>query len=326
MPGSLPNECGKTRAFGTVRWRLAGTLRSLLRMRYPSQLMSPKPESMKTLAKTLSVLDLFTDVQDEWRVTDISHTLALPVATTHRILRSLKEHGYLQRTDRARYRLDERALNLGSRAAHTLDVRAALQPILRDLVDETGETVILAVPDERRRCARCVDRMESTHPLRLSIDVGECTPLHAGATAKAALAFLDARVVDDILAHDLEPVGPATITDSAKLHDELELIRSRSWAYSYEETDVGAWGVAAPVLTLGGNLVAVIGVVAPTARHSRVATDKLAAATQLAAARASRMLDPRLLRQPASDQSAAPPNGIAASDVVKRTTRAKTPG
>ena len=295
-------------------------------IRSPAKMTTQKPESMKTLAKTLSVLDLFTDVHDEWRVTDISHKLALPVATTHRIVRSLKDHGYLQRTDRARYRLDERALNLGSRALHTLDVRAALQPILRDLVEETAETVILAVPDGRRRCARCVDRMESTHPLRLSIDVGECTPLHAGGIAKTALAFLDARVVDDVLGHDLAPVGPATITNSAKLHDELELIRTRSWAYSYEETDVGAWGVAAPVLTLGGNLVAVIGVIAPTARHSQAATDQLAAATQLAAARASRVLDPRLLRHGATDHGVSSPNAVDGSAVARPTTRAKSPG
>jgi len=255
---------------------------------------SEKPETMKTLAKTLSVLDLFTDVRDEWRVTDISHTLALPVATTHRIVSSLKAHGYLQRTDRSRYRLDERAFDLGSRAVRTLDVRAALQPVLRDLVAETDETVILSVPDERRRCARCVDRMESNHSLRLSIDVGECIPLHAGATAKAALAFLDPAVVDDVFAHPLERLAPATITNPGKLRQELQLIRSRSWAYSYEENDTGAWGVGAPVLTLGGNLVAVIGVAAPTARHSKAATDQLAAATQAAVRRASQILDPRL--------------------------------
>ena len=287
---------------------------------------SQKPESMKTLAKTLSVLDLFTDVHDEWRVTDISHKLALPVATTHRIVRSLRDHGYLQRTDRARYRLDERALDLGSRAVHTLDVRTALQPVLRELVEETAETVMLAVPDERRRCARCVDRMESSHSLRLSIDVGECTPLHAGAIAKTVLAFQDARIVEDVLAHNLAPVGPATVTNPAKLHDELELIRARSWAYSYEETDLGAWGVAAPVLTLGGNLVAVIGVIAPTARHSHAATDMLAAAAQRAAAHASQLLDPRLRRHAAGDHGAAVQSGTAAADLAKRTTRAKTPG
>ncbi len=327
MTGILPNEPRKTSGSVPVRGGvLPARYAACLGTRSPAKMTSQKPDSMKTLAKTLSVLDLFTDVHDEWRVTDISHTLALPVATTHRIVRSLKDHGYLQRTDRARYRLDERALNLGSRAVHTLDVRAALQPILRELVEKTAETVMLAVPDERRRCARCVDRVESTHPLRLSIDVGECTPLYAGAIAKTALAFLDARVVDDVLAHDLEPVGPATITDPVQLRDELELIRTRSWAYSYEETDVGAWGVAAPVLTLGGNLVAVIGVIAPTARHSRVATDNLAGATQMAAARASRMLDPRLLRQVTTDHGADAPNGFAASDAARRTTRATTPG
>jgi IclR family transcriptional regulator, KDG regulon repressor len=338
MPGILPNERVKTsaprptkRAHEDKRSEPAGGVWSAryaarLRSRSAAKMTSQKPESMKTLAKTLSVLDLFSDVHDEWRVTDISHKLALPVATTHRIVRSLKDHGYLQRTDRARYRLDERALNLGSRAVHTLDVRAALQPVLRDLVEETTETVILAVPDERRRCARCVDRMESTHPLRLSIDVGECIPLHAGAIAKAALAFLDTRVVDDVLGHDLERVGPATITDPAKLRDELELVRTRTWAYSYEETDVGAWGVAAPVLTLGGNLVAVVGVIAPTARHSQGATDMLAASTQLAAAHASQMLDPRLRRPAVTDRGAAPSNGTAVPKAAKRTTRAKTPG
>jgi IclR family acetate operon transcriptional repressor len=257
--------------------------------------MSQKPDTMKTLTKTLSVLDLFTDVQDEWSVTEIGHTLALPVATTHRIVRSLSDHGYLQRTERARYRLDERALDLGFRAVETLDVRAALHPLLRELGQETDETVILSVPDVRRRCARCVDRIETNHPLRLSLDIGECTPLHAGASSKAVLAFLDPTTAEDILAHPLERVAPRTITNPDRLREELQLIRSRAWAYSYEETDIGAWGVAAPVLTLGGNLVAVIGAIGPTARYSEAATDRLASATQAAARLASRTLDPRLV-------------------------------
>lgn len=261
--------------------------------------MSEKPDTMKTLTKTLSVLDLFSDVQDEWSVTGIGQTLGLPVATTHRIVRSLTDHGYLQRTDRARYRLDDGALGLGFRAVETLDVRAALHPLLREMGHETDETVVLSVPDARRRCARCVDRIEPNHPLRLSLDIGECTPLHAGATAKAVLAFLDPAIAEDILAHRLERVAPRTITNAEKLRDELGLIRSRGWAYSYEETDVGAWGVAAPVLTLGGNLVAVIGAIGPTARHSDAATDRLVSATQAAARLASRTLDPRLAKHPA---------------------------
>jgi DNA-binding IclR family transcriptional regulator len=251
---------------------------------------------MKTLAKTLSVLELFSGTSPDWSVTEIGRKLNLPVATTHRIVRSLTAHGYLRRTARARYRLDSGALELGVTAVHTLDIRAAVQPILADLAAASGETVLLSVYDERRGCARCIDRIEAQHPLRLSLDIGECTPLHAGATSKAVLAGLDEAVVADVLSQPLEQVGPRTISDPNRLRAELERIRARGWAYSSEENDHGAWGVAAPILTLGGHLVGAIGIAAPTVRHSDAAAKRLGRLTMEAADRAARTLDPRLDR------------------------------
>jgi DNA-binding IclR family transcriptional regulator len=249
---------------------------------------------MKTLAKTLRVLELFSGTSPDWSVTDIGRTLDLPVATTHRIVRSLTAHGYLRRTARARYRLDSAALELGVTAVHTLDIRAAVHPTLAELAADCGETVLLSVYDERRSCARCIDRIEARHPLRLSLDIGECTPLHAGATSKAVLAALDQAIIEDVLAHPLEKVGPKTIRDPGRLRAELQRVRDRGWAYSAEENDGGAWGVAAPILTLGGHLVGAIGIAAPTVRHSREAAERLGLLTMQAAERAARALDPRL--------------------------------
>jgi IclR family acetate operon transcriptional repressor len=265
----------------------------------------PKAETMKTLAKTLSVLDLFSAGAPDWSVTEIGRTLGLPVATAHRIVRSLTAHGYLRRTQRARYRLDNGALELGVTAVHTLDIRAALHPTLTALAGEAGETVLLSVYDERQRCVRCIDRVEARHPLRLSLDIGACTPLHAGASSKAVLACLESTTVDDVLAHPLDEVGPKTIVDPDKLRTELERIRKRGWAYSVEENDRGAWGVAAPILTLGGNLVGVIGIAAPTVRHSPEAMETLGGLTVEAADRAAKALDPRLERAGAEPAAAA---------------------
>ena len=73
------------------------------------------------------------------------------------------------------------------------------------------------------------------------------TPLHAGASQKALLAFLrpdeSERIVTSPLEHRATPRSP---TRAAR--DELAKIRTRGWASSYEETNLGVWGVAVPVV------------------------------------------------------------------------------
>jgi DNA-binding IclR family transcriptional regulator len=83
----------------------------------------------------------------------------------------------------------------------------------------------------------------------------------------------------------LERLAPGTVTDPKELYSQLAQIRKRGWASSYEENNVGAWGLAAPILSDGG-VVASIGFAAPTARYSESAVRSLAK-TVLDAARES---------------------------------------
>ncbi|MGH2803098.1 MAG: IclR family transcriptional regulator, partial [Thermoleophilaceae bacterium] len=139
----------------------------------------------------------------------------------------------------------------------------------------TGETVLLTVYDQSRHGSLCVDRIETTHSLRLSIDIGRVTPIHAGASAKALLAFLEEPIVEEVLAQDLPSLAPGTVTDPDVLREQLAEICTRGWASSYEENNVGAWGLAAPIM-VGGSVVASVGFAAPTARHSESAVRSLA--------------------------------------------------
>ena len=102
------------------------------------------------------------------------------------------------------------------------------------------------------------------------------TPIHAGASAKALLAFLEQPIVDEVLSRELEALAPGTITDPDVLRKQLAQIRRRGWASSYEENNTGAWGLAAPIIVGGGSAVASIGFAAPTARHSDSAVRSLA--------------------------------------------------
>jgi DNA-binding IclR family transcriptional regulator len=218
------------------------------------------------LEKTLRVLDLFTVEQPSWSVTEIARALEMPTATAHRIVRALESRSYLAKVG-PRYRLGFAAIDLGRRATASVDLRSRLRGVLRDLARTTGETALLTVYDESHHGSLCVDRIETTHSLRLTIEIGRVTPIHAGASAKALLAFLEQPIIDEVLAQELERLGPGTVTDPAVLRGQLEQIRERGWASSYEENNVGAWGIAAPII-VGGRLVASIGFAAPIARHS----------------------------------------------------------
>ena len=91
-------------------------------------------------------------------------------------------------------------------------------------------------------------------------------PLHAGAASKVLLAFAPVVVREAVLTGPLPKVGPGTLTSRRALARELEAIREQGYAVSREETNEGAWGVAAPILGIGGVLLGSIGMVGPLVR------------------------------------------------------------
>lgn len=246
------------------------------------------PTGPKVLEKTLRVLDLFTGEHPSWSVTEVARELEMPTATAHRILRALEGRAYLAKVG-SRYRLGFAAIDLGRRATASVDLRSRLRVVLRTLAGSTGETALLTVYDENRHGSLCVDRIETTHSLRLTIEIGRVTPIHAGASAKALLAFLDPAVIADVLSQPLGGLGPGTITDPDVLRDQLEEIRRRGWASSHEENNAGAWGIAAPII-VGDQLVASIGFAAPTVRYSDSEVRSLARLVCAAAREAEELL------------------------------------
>jgi DNA-binding IclR family transcriptional regulator len=215
------------------------------------------------------VLDLFGAERPEWGTSEIARAAGLPVPTVHRILAALTGRKYLARDEGTRrFRLGPAALDLGERARAVLDLRQAALPVLRRLARETDETALLTVPNDERDRSICLERVESSQPLRLSVEPGRRLPLHAGASQKALLAFLGEEEIERIAAGSLEQLCRATITDPEALRSNLAEARERGWAISFEETNIGVWGVAVPLLDVQGAAVAAIGLAGPSARLS----------------------------------------------------------
>lgn len=222
------------------------------------------------LDRTFSILSLFTHEAPEWTTTEAARARGLPVPTVHRILSALQRHGYVARDEETRrFRLGSSAIELGRLARAAMGLRSVSMPILERLATETGETALLTALNRDRTRSVCLDRVESQNDLRLLVEPGRQNLLHAGASQKALLSFMNEEEIESVINAGLPRLCRATITDPVELRQCLDEIRKRGWATSYEETNLGVWGIAVTLLDNKGSVVAAVGLAGPRVRMPR---------------------------------------------------------
>jgi IclR family acetate operon transcriptional repressor len=213
-----------------------------------------------SFARGLRILLTIAD-RGEVRAEELASLLDTPTSTVYRYLRTLTEFGFVDRRD-GRYLLGPRlVIGGGSNITSEQLIRIA-DPILRALVAETGETAVVM----RRvgTSAVCLHQIESPHALRVVLDIGANTALHAGAMSRVLLAYAPGEILDELVARGLEPLTPNT-PDEATLLDLLAEIRSTGLGRSEAEMIPGSVGIAAPILRETG-IVGSVGVIGPKSR------------------------------------------------------------
>ena len=183
-------------------------------------------------------------------------------STAHRYIATLAQLGYLQQDpDSRRYRLGPKVLDLGFSAINSMDVREISAPYLRQLSDETGHTVNLAILDgidvvyiERCRTARPGQR-----EIDLNLHVGSRLPAYCTAMGKAILAFVPDDQLDGAIEQiDFAQRGPNTLTSPEAFREELARIRVSGIAVNDEELAYGLRSIAAPIHSQAGEVVAAL--------------------------------------------------------------------
>jgi DNA-binding IclR family transcriptional regulator len=249
--------------------------------------------SVQTVDRLVRIIDSFSASRRAWTLTELSEHLDLPKSTLHRFLCSLEAHGILRQDEESkRWHLGYRLFVWGCLAEKSTALHDVARPIMHQLTAETGETTLLTVYHAQE--VICVEKVESSHSVRLALDVGARHPPHAGASSKVLMAFLPEDEIQTIVQNQGLPwLCTNTITDRDELNAELERIRAQGYAQSVEETDEGAWGVATPIRGWNGEVVAAIGVAGPIPRFGDELAQEYVARCEQAARRISSALYPR---------------------------------
>ena len=231
-----------------------------------------KPESITsqtrntTADRAIDVLLLFNDQRPVLTAEKVAELLEMSRSTTYRYLLSLRSYGLVEEGNtNGEFRLGPAVFQLARVARKGLGLSEVALPVMRELVDRTGESALLTC--RSGSYVVCIERVESPHNVRLSYERGQVLPLHAGAAAKVVLAYLKPSEIDAVLSvTPLTRFTERTVTDPGALRTQLEDIRARGYVVTDGEVDVGVRGVAAPVLGTNEQVIAGVSVAGPAFR------------------------------------------------------------
>jgi len=223
--------------------------------------------SSKSLQKALRILIHMGQHGPEFGITQVASALDLNKTTVHRLLNAMENFELIEKNpDNERYRLGLKLYDLGTKAVESRTLRSEAHRFLVEMARRSNESVSLAVPD--RGGVVCLDRVDSSQTvISVRTAVGARFKAHCTAVGKAVLAYLSEEEVDAILGvNGLTRFTPLTIARVSDLKKDLIQIRERGYALDKQELERGLNGVAAPILTRDGRLLAAVGIAGPTLR------------------------------------------------------------
>lgn len=234
--------------------------------------------------RLFSLLELIATKDQLFTLQGLVEETGTPKPTLHRMLHQLESSGLLIRENNGRHygtgvRLRRMAENLLINDMH----HGARHAVLRNLVAELGESCnVTAVSGSE---VVYLDRIETSEPLRITLQPGSRVPVHCSASGKMILSQLSpAQRRRLIAAAPLERYTNKTVTDPELIEEELQRVRRDCYAIDDEEFLPGMVCVAVLVPTANTVSNLCVAVQAPIMRLTPEKGLKLLPALQRAAA------------------------------------------
>ncbi|MFB5268603.1 IclR family transcriptional regulator [Paenibacillus enshidis] len=224
--------------------------------------MEDRKLTVRAVERALDIMMCFTEATD-LGLTEIAAKIGLHKSTVHRLLTTLEERGFIIRNAATeKYRLGIRIWELSTHMSRNEDPAVLLLPLMEKLRDRLGETVSLYIRDGDERIR--IQAVQSAQAIRRVATVGARMPLSVGASGKVLVAFASPEELEQL---KKGPELQALAGDEA-YWKQLEEIRVKGYATSYEEREPGAAAVSAPIMNHKGEITAALSVSGPVSRLS----------------------------------------------------------
>ena len=210
-------------------------------------------------------------MEDGAGVTELASQLDMPKSTIHSHLATLKNRGYVVKDGDDKYFLSLQFLVLGGSVRKKRTIYSQIQPLLKELAEETGESAVYFAEHDGKLVY--VGKERAKEGLKSDLHAGFCADIHRSPEGKLYLSYLPEKrrqsIIDDI---DFPIEGQV---DRASLLAELEEIREQGYAYGDDCLLKNVTAISVPVIDNQNVLHGVVVVVGPSLRFDEDRIDDI---------------------------------------------------
>ena len=210
---------------------------------------------VRQVSHALDLLEFFAERKKPASLADISAHFGWPRSSAYNILSTLASRGFLFEPEgRGRFYPTGRWFTLGQECLTALPIPDVVAKLVRELADQTGETVTVGSPSGQHLVF--VDVSVSAQSIRYNAEVGGRIPIHVAGSGQALLSLMGAAQVSALLRKaEFERYGSGSPMSIAEVERKIEDALRRGWFESRSNFSVGLNGVSLP-LALDGRLLA----------------------------------------------------------------------
>ncbi len=142
---------------------------------------------VKQIANLFDLMEFFVRARKPLSVREIVEEFGWPRSSAFNIISTMVERGYLyQPVPRGGYYPTSRWMDLARDFSEAQPLPESVHRLLVELMQQTGETIILAAPEGTS--VVFLDVVESSADIRYTVNVGQRLPIHVTAAGRAILA------------------------------------------------------------------------------------------------------------------------------------------
>ena len=237
---------------------------------------------MGTVSKALGLLDFLKSTDTQLGLTELAKLAGFDKATTRRLLLELMANGFVEQDEIDKYYVLGPALvMLGKAREERFPLYKTVLPIIKNLAEETGETVHAAEYGAGMLISICIQESEKAN--RVSLDAAQKLPLHATASGIAYLAHCSSAYVEQFLRKPRSRFTKTTPLTNEEILKLLAVTRSRGFSTSNQTLEDGVHSVATAFVDARGKPIGTVAIAMPSSRTTASTIDKFGALVKLAA-------------------------------------------
>lgn len=219
-------------------------------------------ESVRVVDRVFDIIEVLAADKHGLTLSQIALDTGMSKSTVHRLLTTMQERRYVERSEDGTYTLGYKFIETASNHINSLELLTEAKPFLSRMLWDLNLTTHLGVlegPD-----VVYMEKMDVYPNTRLYTQVGYRSPAYCSSMGKCLMACLSGEELDQTLdCCDFVRHTPHTICDRDQLKAQLRQVRQQGWAMDDEEYQLGHRCIGAPVFDYRGAAIAAVSASGP---------------------------------------------------------------